>query len=37
VTLVDEGWQVPAAYAFGAGETLIPLRAGERLPWRLLG
>jgi dihydroorotase len=36
VTLVDEDWQVPAAYAFGAGEALIPLRAGERLPWRLL-
>lgn len=34
VTLVREAWDVPARLAYGAGE-LVPLRAGERLPWRL--
>jgi len=34
VTLVREPWAVPAKLAFGAGE-LVPLRAGERLPWKL--
>ena len=34
VTLVREPWEVPAKLLFGAGE-LVPLRAGERLPWKL--
>ena len=34
VTLLREDWGVPAEYPFGAG-TLVPLGAGERLPWRL--
>jgi dihydroorotase len=34
VTLVREPWDVPERLAFGAGE-LVPLRAGERLPWKL--
>ncbi|MDX1374696.1 MAG: dihydroorotase [Burkholderiales bacterium] len=34
VTLVREPWEVPEQLAFGAG-ALVPLRAGERLPWKL--
>jgi dihydroorotase len=34
ITLVPEAWQVPARYPFGA-EELVPLRAGERIAWRL--
>jgi dihydroorotase len=34
LTLLPEAWEVPAHYAFGAGE-LVPLRAGERIGWRL--
>ncbi len=34
ITLVPEPWQVPARYPFGA-EELVPLRAGERVAWRL--
>jgi dihydroorotase len=34
VTLVREPWTVPAELAFGAA-TLVPLRAGEQLGWRL--
>jgi dihydroorotase len=34
VTLVREPWDVPNQLSFGAGE-LVPLRAGERLPWKL--
>ena len=36
VTLEREPWEVPASYPFGA-ETVVPLRAGERLAWRFLG
>jgi dihydroorotase len=36
VTLAREPWEVPASYPFGA-ETVVPLRAGERLAWRLQG
>jgi dihydroorotase len=35
VTLVRRDWTVPAALPFGDGETLIPLRAGENMPWQL--
>jgi dihydroorotase len=34
VTLMRSAWTVPAEYAFGA-ETLVPLRAGEALAWKL--
>jgi dihydroorotase len=36
VTLVREPWTVPAAYPFGDG-TVVPLRAGERMRWRIEG
>ncbi len=34
VRLVRSEWEVPAAYPYGE-QTLVPLRAGERLTWRL--
>ena len=34
ITLVPEAWEVPASYPFGT-EELVPLRAGERIAWRL--
>lgn len=34
VTLVKESWEVPAELPFG-DETLAPLRAGERVAWKL--
>ena len=34
LTLVKESWEVPRSYRFGA-EELVPLRAGERVGWRL--
>jgi dihydroorotase len=34
VTLVREPWTVPMEYAFG-GETVVPLRAGETVRWRV--
>ncbi|HTD31127.1 MAG TPA: dihydroorotase [Steroidobacteraceae bacterium] len=34
LTLVRQAWQVPAHYPFGA-DVLVPLRAGEQVPWRL--
>jgi dihydroorotase len=34
ITLVPQPWEVPAHYPFGNGE-LVPLRAGERIAWRL--
>ena len=35
LTLVREPWTLPESYAFGAGRV-VPLRAGETLPWRLI-
>jgi dihydroorotase len=35
ITLVREEWRVPERLRFGA-EELVPLRAGETLPWKLL-
>ena len=35
VTLRREEWMVPAEYAFG-GQTLVPLRAGEAVRWRVV-
>ena len=34
ITLVRESWDVPQSIAFGA-ETLVPMRAGESIPWKL--
>jgi dihydroorotase len=34
LTLVRESWRVPDSIAFG-DEELIPLRAGEPIPWKL--
>jgi dihydroorotase len=34
ITLVREAWQVPETLNFG-GEALVPLRAGETIPWKL--
>jgi dihydroorotase len=36
VTLEKEPWEVPADYPFGDA-TVVPMRAGERLAWRLRG
>jgi dihydroorotase len=36
VRLVREEVEVPLSYPFSDGDTLVPLRAGERLRWRLL-
>ncbi|HEX5091094.1 MAG TPA: dihydroorotase [Burkholderiales bacterium] len=35
VTLERKPWTVPETLAFG-GETLVPLRAGETLPWKVV-
>ena len=34
ITLVREPWRVPERLAFGGAE-LVPLRAGETIPWKL--
>jgi dihydroorotase len=34
ITLQRSDWNIPASYPF-AGETIVPLRAGETLGWRL--
>jgi len=36
VTIEKSAWEVPASYPFGA-ESVVPLRAGERLAWRFAG
>jgi dihydroorotase len=35
ITLSAEPWKVPDTYDFG-GETLVPLRAGEMVGWRMI-
>jgi dihydroorotase len=41
ITLVKDAWEVPAHYPFGSAEPagptdqLVPLRAGERVAWRV--
>ncbi len=35
ITLVKEEWAVPASQAYVAGDSLVPLRAGETIAWRL--
>jgi dihydroorotase len=34
ITLQKQSWQVPDSYAFG-NSTLVPLRAGEHIQWRI--
>ena len=34
ITLLPQPWEVPASYPFGS-DVLVPLRAGERIAWRL--
>ncbi len=34
ITLVKDSWEVPACYPFGK-EDIVPLRAGERIAWRI--
>ena len=36
LTLCATRWQLPSAYAYADGETLVPLRAGEALAWQLV-
>jgi dihydroorotase len=36
VKLAKAAWKVPAEYPFGSG-TLVPLRAGQTIGWRLAG
>jgi dihydroorotase len=36
VTLRQEEWLVAEAFPYPGDETLVPLRAGERLRWRML-
>ncbi len=35
ITLVREAWTAPATIAFGS-DVLVPLRAGEAIPWKLV-
>jgi len=35
ITLEKCDWTVPTQYPFAGGDTLVPLRAGESLAWRL--
>ncbi|HZX33610.1 MAG TPA: dihydroorotase [Rhodocyclaceae bacterium] len=36
ITLVKESWPVPASYPYAGGDTLVPLRSGETLSWKML-
>lgn len=36
VTLEKLSWQTPEAFPYVGGDTLLPLRAGETLTWRLV-
>ncbi|SDK76775.1 dihydroorotase [Franzmannia pantelleriensis] len=35
-TLIREEWQLPDTLAYADGSTIVPLMAGETLPWRLV-
>ncbi len=35
ITLVRENWSVPASLPYADGDTLVPLRAGEPVTWKL--
>jgi dihydroorotase len=36
ITLAKENWTVPAEYSYIAADTIVPLRAGETLSWKML-
>ena len=36
VTLVEQSWTMPDEIAYADGDTLVPLRAGEALHWKLV-
>jgi len=36
VTLVKESWTVPAEYPYVSSDSIVPLRAGETLSWKML-
>ncbi|MDP3290241.1 MAG: dihydroorotase, partial [Methyloversatilis sp.] len=35
ITLLRESWEVKAEQQFADGDVLVPLRAGERVAWRI--
>jgi len=37
ITLVRDSWVVPQSYPWINGQTVVPLRAGESVGWRLAG
>ncbi len=37
VTLEQRTWAVPEAFEYADGDSLVPLRAGESLRWKLVG
>jgi dihydroorotase len=37
VTLERQDWTMPIAFDYGEGDTLLPLRAGEVLRWKMRG
>jgi dihydroorotase len=37
VTLLRQEWKTPDSFAYADGDTLVPLRAGEALRWKMLG
>ncbi len=36
ITLIKESWEVPRGYSFGDNGFIVPLRAGEKVAWKLL-
>lgn len=36
VTLVKQNWTVPAEYPYISSDSIVPLRAGETLSWKML-
>jgi dihydroorotase len=37
ITLTRDAWPVPESLPAGAGETIVPLRSGGTVAWRLAG
>ncbi|WP_081135553.1 dihydroorotase [Halomonas sp. BC2] len=35
ITLVRRDWQLPESYPYTAGQTIVPLQAGETLAWQM--
>ena len=36
ITLVKQDWLVPDSYPYISSDSIVPLRAGETLPWKML-